>query len=245
MSLNIDVVRLPVSIQEKTKKFISDFLEIHGDNVLSVFVYGSATGKSFIPNVSDVNIGVVLRSNNFCVLKKSLGVIEKGMKNKIPAPLFLTIEYIKSSLDVFPVEFLEMKENNMCVYGSDFLAGMEINTEHTRLFCEQQIKGKLIRIKQAYLESGTKGVLTERILGESLNSLIPIFRSLLRLKNENPYFEKDKLLGQFCRVFGLDEKVFIEILNYKSGGGKTPRTDVESIMECYLSELEKLAVLVD
>jgi len=237
--------KLHSAVQKKIIPYLKAMSNIHGDNLISVFVYGSAAGENYIPKVSDINLAFVFKDLKFSIFKSSLHVISKGIFKKIAAPLFLTKGYINSSLDVFPIEFLDMKENHILLYGEDVLSGLEIKGEHIRLFCEQQIKGKLIRIRQAYLEIGLKKKGLEALLKESLNSLIPIFRNLIRVKGKQPSVNKTEIIRQLCQMFELDENVFLPIYKDSANDEKIANQEVVVFLEKYLSQIERLAGMVD
>jgi len=241
----INEKRLHIEVQKKFIPYLETMSEIHGDNLISVFIYGSAAGENYVPKVSDINSACVFRNLNPSILKSSLKAVSKGISKKIAAPLFLTKDYINSSLDVFPIEFLDMKESHVLLYGEDVLSGLEIKGEHIRLFCEQQLKGKLIRIRQAYLEVGLKKKGLEALLKESLNSLIPIFRNLIRLKEEQPPVSKAEILRQLCQIFELDENVFLPIYKDTTNDEKIANQEIDVFLEKYLSQIKKLAGMVD
>ncbi|MFH1847864.1 MAG: hypothetical protein ABH825_01450 [Candidatus Omnitrophota bacterium] len=241
--LNLD--KLPGEVRGRIEPYLKSLLDVHKDNVRSIFIYGSAAGSNFIPGVSDINTAVVLKKIEFGDLKKGLGIISKGIPKKITAPLLLTKEHIDTSLDVFPVEFLNMKESHVVVYGEDILGPVSIDEKNIRFICEQQIKGRLIRIRQGYLEVGLKKKGIEALLKESLASLIPMFRALLRLKGKQPPVDKAGVLAQLCDEFGLRKDVFLPVYRDKSNDEKIESKDVEEYFEKYIADIQKLADAVD
>ncbi len=241
----INEEKLHIEVQKKFIPYLKVISDMHRDNLISVYIYGSAAGGNYIPKVSDINSVFVFKDLKFSIFKSSLNVVSKGIFKKIAAPLFLTKAYIESSLDVFPIEFLDMKENHILLYGEDILSGLEIKGDHIRLFCEQQIKGKLIRIRQAYLEVGLKKKGLEALLKESLNSLIPIFRNLIRLKEKQPPVNKTEIIRQLCQIFGLDENVFLPIYKDSTDDEKIANQEVVVFLEKYLIQIGKLAGMVD
>ena len=241
----INAEKLPLEVQNKFIPYLKMMIGIHKDRLISVFIYGSAAGKNYIPKISDINSVFIFKDLAFASLTDSLKAVSKGIAKKIAAPLFLTKEHIETSLDVFPIEFLDMKENYILLYGTDLLSSLNIKEEHIRLFCEQQIKGKLIRIRQAYLEVGLKKKGMEALLKESLNSLIPVFRNLIRLKGNQPPTEKGEIIKQLCSEFNLDENVFLPIYKDSSNDEKIANQEVVVFIEKYLTQIKKLAVGVD
>jgi len=241
----IKVEKLRPEVRKKVVPYLKELLKIHGKNIISINLYGSATGKDFSPKTSDINLLVVFHQLPFEVLEKSLKLVSWGIDRKISCPLFLTLEHIRTSQDVFPIEFLEMKENHICLYGEDILANINIEGGNLRLFCEEQIKGKLIRLRQAYLEIGLKRKGIEALMKESMFSLIPVFRNLLRLKGIIPPVDKEDILVKVSSEFDLEKEVFLAILKDKRDDEKIAGKDIEVYFAKYLSQINKLAVKVD
>lgn len=237
--------RLPDDVRNKVSSYFKDFLALHQDNVISIVIYGSAIGGDYLPKISDINSLVIFRPFEFSQLKKSLGVIARGISKKIAAPLILTREDIRSSVDIFPIEFLDMKENHVLIYGEDVLSSLDIPQKYLRLFCEQQIKGKLIRITQAYLEAGRTYKGMEVLLKDSLTALMPIFRVLIRLKSKVPPVNKFDVLQDTCREFQLDAHIFQMIYRSIRQEEKIARGKIDFFIGEYLKELGKLAGAVD
>ena len=121
---NVDL--LPKDIQPKTAAYLNELLKLHGENIAGIYVYGSAAAGNFMPGVSDVNLLVVLRRMDFAFLQANLRTVAAGLRQKIPAPLVLTQGYLESSVDVFPVEFLDIQDNHLVLYGEDIFAALNI-----------------------------------------------------------------------------------------------------------------------
>jgi predicted nucleotidyltransferase len=241
--LKLDNIRQ--DIRKIIEPYLCKLLNIHKDNIVSILLYGSATGKFYIPKQSDINLMIVLNNLFFNDLRLSLKLVNQGIRKKITAPLFLSLEHIQTSKDVFPVEFLEIKENNILLYGRDLFKNMDIDLKHVRLFCEREIKGKLIRLRQAYLEVGLKRKGIEALLKESLNSLLPIFRALIRLKGQSPDVDKFIVLKDAGELYGVDKGLFEAILKDKMNDEKIAGQAVEIFFEKYLDQIKKLALIID
>ncbi len=120
-----------------------------------------------------------------------------------------------------------------------------IQGEHVRLFCEQQVKGKLIRIRQAYLEVGLKRRGVEALLKESLGSLFPVFRALVRLKGMPVPADKAEVLKMLQGAFDVDLSALAEIWNDKRNDERIAGKDVRDVFAKYIQQLEALAQAVD
>jgi len=240
-----NVSLLPAGVQKRLFPCIRDLSVIYQDQMISVAVYGSAAGQNFIPGVSDINTLIVVREILADLLKQSLNVVMRARRHRVAAPLILTREHIVSSLDVFPIEFLDMKERHVLIYGEDLLPGLEIRGEHTRLFCEQQIKGTLIRIRQTYLEVGLRKKGIEALLKNSLSSLFPVFRRMVILKGAVAPDDKEALLQTLGEVFEINPDDMIAIWKDRRNDERIAGEDVREVFGRYISRLEDLAKIAD
>jgi len=130
-------------------------------------------------------------------------------------------------------------------YGEDLLSGITIDLKNLRHQCEEQIKGKLVRIRQAYLEVGLKGAGVEALLKRSLSSLMPVFKNILRLRGESPPGKKEEILKKLAGVFDIEEDLFLKILRDKRDDEKIGGEEAVVYLNRYLLQLEKLADAVD
>src|SRR5712692_3767553 len=95
------------------EKFVDEFVKkmraAAGENLVSVVLYGSAAEGEFHPEYSDLNLLCVLRDASFASLSKIAGVVEWWRGKKHHPPLVLRASELKTSADVFSIEFVDMK----------------------------------------------------------------------------------------------------------------------------------------
>ena len=149
-----NIEELPLSIQARVSQFSLKLLENLDGNIRTILIYGSAVGVNYKPGVSNVNVAVIVKTLDFAVLKQAFSLVQKFRRHRIAPPLFLTEEYVLNSLDVFPSSLARSKAGHKVIFGEDFFAGLDIPLKDVRLLCEQQIKGKLLHLRQAYLDIG-------------------------------------------------------------------------------------------
>ncbi len=245
MNALITTEKLATDVSKKITPYMEEMLKIHGASIVSIFLYGSACYDDYIKGVSDINSAIILRELSLKDLKKSLNIVNKGIRKRIAAPLFLTKEHIMTSADTFPIEFAQMKERHILVYGEDVLKMAVIEHKHIRFICEQQLKGKLIRIRQAYLEIGLRKKGLELLIKDSLASLFPVFRGLLMLKGISPSRNKQETLRLLAETFNIDTGVFTAILDDRKNDEKIGGHDIEVFLSRYIEQIEKLALIAD
>ena len=238
--------KLPSKVQKILVPYISKLVSVLDDNVVSVLLYGSVTGEGYDSKHSDINVAVILKDNSIRALKPALKIIRDGLKHKITVPLFLTSEYINMSLDTFPIEFIGMRETSMILYGEDILGDVNIRNEDIRRECEYQLKGKLLTLRQAYMEQGLKNQSLEKLIKTSLRSLFPVLRNVLRIKCDSvPPLDKREILRRVAEEFDVDTNSFLEVLNDTVSDGRIGGQSAELFIDSFLIQLEKLSVIVD
>lgn len=237
--------RLHDSIRSDVTAYCDKLAAVLGANLRAISVYGSATGPDFVPRKSDVNLVVVVERVGEQVLTSLLDTVKWGRKKRIAAPLILTTGYIASSLDVFPIEFLEIRESQALLMGEDFFGALEAKPLELRLECESQLKAAALRTRQAYLETGTAKRGAEAVLHASLTSLIPVMRALLRLKGEAVPRRKLDVLKAVGRVFGADSGCLESILKDKAGDEMIGGRKAHQVLASYVEDIEKLAGAID
>jgi len=131
--------------------FVKGLRSIYGEGLVSAILYGSAASGEYSSANSNVNLAVVLDDSGLANIARAARLVNKR-KFRLVKPVFFTEKYIASSTDVFPLEFLDMKENNIVLYGKDLLKDVRVDEKNLRFQCEQELKSKLINIKTAYLD---------------------------------------------------------------------------------------------
>src|SRR5262249_24429581 len=147
--------------------------------------------------------------------------------------------------DVFPIEFLEIKGSHKLVFGEDIFKDLDVPLKDVRLLCEQQIKGKLLHLRQAYLNAGQNPAVIKNFLTGVLDDLVPVFPHLIVLKEQKPLKAEEEMLEQLAKIFALDGEPFGAVYRDKIKKGPIPRHEIEAHFENFLSQLESLSRHLD
>jgi hypothetical protein len=236
---------IPKDPTEVFSEITDDYKVLYGADLISIILYGSAVGPDYRPGKSDINFMMVLSEGGIEQLDKAFKTVAKWRRRRVAIPLFLTESYIQSSLDVFPIEYLNFQQNHRLVFGNDVLKGLTFKAEDLRLQCEREIKGKLLLLREAFLETMGKGRRLEELIGRSLGALIAIFEALLFLKEETPLTGKRAVVARTCELFDLDGSLFSKLLDIKEETIKLGQDELLVMFRDYLSQMRKLAQGVD
>jgi len=239
------MTKIPKDPRDIFSEFTQDYKELCGDDLISIILYGSAVGQDYRPGKSDINFMIVLTENGIDHLDRMFDVVKKWRKRNVIPPLFLTEEYVKTSLDVFPIEYMAFKRSYVLVFGKDLLKDLTPKQEYIRLQCEREVKGKLLLLREAFLSTSGKGRALRDVICQSNRAVMSIFNALTYLKGEELFAGKRELIRSACEAFDLDKELFEKLLDIKEEKLKPAGDEMKKIFLKYLTEWRKLSNLVD
>jgi len=140
-------------VEQVLSGFVQDVQHLYGDDLVAVFLYGSATTGEYVPGRSDLNVGVVLSRLTPALLRKASGHVRAWARQGFATPMFFDPEFLRGGADVFPIEFLDMQTHHRCLWGPDILADLRIGAALLRRQCEHELRRTLVRLRQAFVES--------------------------------------------------------------------------------------------
>src|SRR3972149_707995 len=148
---------------------LADLRRLYGDNLRAVCLYGSGATSDFVPGRSNINLLVVLNRVGLEELRLAIPCLPRWTRFGVVPPLFQSWHAFRRSSDVFPPEGLELRARHRLLWGEDPFDGVVPPTrESVRRQCEQELRGKVIHLREAFLEAGSDArqlrALLDRIL---------------------------------------------------------------------------------
>jgi len=242
---DITLGKLSSVVAQKIKPFIEEILNGYSENVHSIHIVGSSITEDFSEKTSDINSIFLVKEMDLKFVELIAPLGKRYHKKGIAAPLIMTPEYIKLSLDVFPIEFLDFKLIHETVYGEDILKDVEIDLLDLRYQCEREIKTKLIGLRQGYISSkGDKKFITEHIVSY-ITGYIPLFRGIIFLLGKEPPVRKYEVITALSTNTGINTDIFKKILDIKRGTLKLSKNELDTIFEEYYTTTENISKIID
>jgi predicted nucleotidyltransferase len=239
------MAKIPKTPEEIFHEFTQDYQGVFQDDLTSIILYGSGARGEYVPKKSDLNFLVILADPAMERLREAFPLIGKWRKRRVNIPLFLTEEYIASSLDAFPVEFLNLRDSHLLVFGRDVLEDLSFDKDKIRLQCERELKAKLLLLREAYLDSEGKTKNLGQLASASLTAFLSLFRALLFLRDREIPRHNHDLVATAAKEIGFDENSFQELLRIKEGKTKVSQEKMEELIETYLRVIRELWKRVD
>ncbi len=243
MTLRLE--RISPAVRAKAAPFLEETARVAGPSLHSLHLVGSAVTPDWIAGRSDINTLLLLREMHLGVLETLAPLGQRFKGSGIAPPLVMDQEYVSSSLDVFPMEFLEMRLIHETVLGEDVLALIKIDRGDLRHQCEREIKSRLVGLRQGYLRAlGEPKALTEALV-RFLAGYQPLAHGILFLLGKEPPLRRAEAFAVLAASVGPDAGVFAEMLAVKEGRVKPDAAGVRDLFERCHRATERLGRVVD
>lgn len=213
------------------KKAVDEYRSLYGQDLVSIILYGSAAGGDFDPLKSDINLLIVLTSMDLELISKSADLQIKLFQKRFSKPLFMDKEYIASSCDSYPMEFLDMKEHYVVLAGEDVFSSMYAGMDHLRLQVERELKGKWLHLIDEYTFVCKNNKQLLQLTEISLKAFTPVFRALLKLKGTAIPVRKKELFATVESAYSIEGRP-LQIIEEVSNTGNLTELKSKFIGYC-------------
>ncbi len=208
----------------------------------AILVHGSAARGEFLPGYSNINVLVVLERMTQPALRAWGRVHQSWAKEKIVAPLLFTREELRRFPDVFPLEFLDIREQHVLIEGDDPFPGMRVPTAHVFMQCERELHGTLLRVRQCYVEGRGEPEAIRVALPLSFTSLLACLRGVYHVLGRPSHAKPPPaLLSDLRTALRVDPSVFLDIWRWKRGLSTPGIHELPKLLERYLAGLDRVA----
>src|SRR5262249_58102707 len=160
-------------------ELVSGLQSAQDGNLVSVIVYGSAVAGPGNPKRSDYQLLIVTERLAARDLREMRPIIRRWTEMGYEMPVLITAEEFGDSLDVFPIEFRNMKRAYRTLYGQDLLAEREASKEHLRWQNEHELRGKLLRLRSLALPASESTDQLAGLMTASAVTFVHLIRSVL------------------------------------------------------------------
>jgi len=205
-----------------TDKNIEKLKDILGTNLVMLAEY----------NTGDVISTLVVCNNlDFDTLK--------NLKQIKEIPLVFTKEELSNGIDVFPIEFLNIKKHHRMIFGEDILKDIVISKSNLRQQLEFEFRSKLIHLREQYLHF--KGKEIDNLILSAVPTLNPIIGGLIYLGDME---DKEDMVGFVSKKYGVDLHILEEIQDIRKGKAKFKK-DKEQYIKDLIKILHDIGKIID
>ena len=229
---------------DTVRRWLAPVRQALGEDFLAAYVTGGALTEGFDPTRGTVNVLVIATALARESLDRLAAAIPRKTKPAIE-PLFITLEQLRSSLDVFPIEWLDVIERHLRIDGADMFDGLEVPRTNLRLQLEQELRGKHLRLRQEYLAGHESPERLRHTLAGMASGFHALFRTLLRLEGQLIPASPERVIEQLAELHGLEAKPLLGVHQLRAGDGPRGADDVRELYRRFLGEIERLVAAID
>lgn len=225
--------RQPNQILESLQELRGRLQRELGDDLAALIVYGDIVRPNqFTPGESPVELLLVLELTSTDVLDRVGPCLGWAQKQFRMSAMTLTEKDLKQSCDVFPIQFLDMKENHRLLCGRDVLEPLEIADYHLRLRCEQELRNLTIRMRRTYLRySGNSDKLRSEIVS-SAKVFVRLLGVAILLKAGFSPDEPDAVITAAADQLGIFTEGLQAVWTNRASRQSFDKSTIDQFMTC-------------
>ncbi|MES2123412.1 MAG: nucleotidyltransferase domain-containing protein [Gemmatimonadota bacterium] len=190
-------------------------LEREADAGFSAVLYGSAARGDWIPGRSDVNLMLVVPDPAPESLRKLTPAITRWHEAGFTPPLIIGREEWSRAADVFPIEITDMRLAYRVLSGSDPVTAVEADSGDLRRAIESELRGKLVRLRQAYVRFGDVAATLGGFALSSIPALLVLLRCTNVLRGQPAGESPEETVAALSGALGADAEVIVEIAAHR------------------------------
>ena len=225
------------------KKMLARLDDSLGERLVGVVLYGSAARGDYVKQTSDFNLLIVLRDLEPETLTALSEPVRDWERQRQPAPRLFTEQLIAESADVFPIEFLDIVQARLLLHGTDPFDRFVVHPDHLRLQCERELREKMMRLREGFIEVHDKPRKLTRLLTDSYSTFVALFRGCLHLMGGTVPVHNDEVVATFCERAGIERGPFDEVGLLKQG--RSVDEPPATLFARYYAELTRAVGAVD
>src|SRR5882724_852242 len=205
-------------VQEALNGLIGDLRATHGDNLASVVLYGSAAAGDHVELRSDYNLLITLNRITPEDLRLAQAPMREWQRLGHPLPVYFTLEELSDAADVFPIEFYQMENARIVLYGDDPFAFLKLSDTNLRHQTEYELRSKLIQLRRLYIPASVSIEKLSDLMKDSLASFAALFRAVLILHGQEAPVAKPDCVRATAQLLKLNLEVFERIFAFRATG---------------------------
>lgn len=233
-------------VQEALNTLVDDLRVTHGDNLASVVLYGSAAAGDHIELRSDYNLLIALHRITPEDLRQAQAPMREWRRLGHPLPVYFTVEELSDAVDVFPIEFHQMANARVVLYGKDPFEFVKVSDAELRHQLEYELRSKLIQLRRLYIPASVSIEKLCDLMSDSLASFAALFRAVLILHGQEAPVAKPDCVRATVKLLHLDPKP-TEMIFEMRASGYSPSTEraANDLFAAYMVQIEKVVEAVD
>ncbi len=228
------------------EQFAGAMREALGERLVALLLYGSAARGAHVPQRSDVNTLLLCDMVDEDLFARLEPVVRTWTRAGHPAPLILTEAEWRASADAFPIEYEDIRDAHRLLAGRDPWQGVAVRREDLRRQLEHELRGKLVRLRQAYAAFRGEPKRLTRVIVGSAGGFFTMLRATLRLAGRAAPAAPEALVREAAAVIGFPPESLGGLVAH-AGGARALKlvAQRDPLATAYLRAVERTAEFVN
>lgn len=233
-------------VRETLNHLVEELRATHGDNLVSVVLYGSAAAGDHVELRSDYNLLISLHSITPKDLRVAQAPMRKWQRLGHPLPVYFTVEELTGAADVFPIEFYQMENARIILHGQDPFEFVKLSDTNLRNQTEYELRTKLIELRRLYIPASVAVEKLCNLMSDSLASFAALFSAVLILHGKDAPVAKPDCVRATVQLLRLESEPFEKIFGFRASAAR-PSTEKEAddVFAAYMAQIERVIKAVD
>lgn len=182
------------------------------ENLHACILYGSAVRGGFIPEVSDLNLLLILNHST----PEAHEAIAEALCGPVRIePFILGREGLERSFQAFAMKFRSIRRNYRVLHGADPFKDFKVDEQLLKFLCEQALRNLRLRLTHAFVVVGRDPKRYTRYLVHSLPNLFADLSEVLRSANVEVPKDHSSRIPVLEKHFGVNAAVLSDLLELK------------------------------
>lgn len=209
---------------------------------VSLVLYGSAARGDWDARRSDVNLLLVVDEVHPDSLRRLTPAIRSWHEQGFTPPLLIGRLEWRRATDVFPIELTDMQLAHRVVLGDDPVIGHRVEPSDLRRALEGALRGKLLRLRQAYVRFRDAEPVLGGFAASSASELLVLMRATAVLLGRDPGTTPEAAVAALAGELGDDSTALRSVLLHR----REPEWSCPAALFAgYLAAVQHLTTLVD
>jgi hypothetical protein len=229
-------------IPEQLSKWLSEVL---GERLKCVMLHGSAVAGDFVAGESNYNLLVVIEPLGLSELQAVGPPLAAWDRAGHAAPILFSPGQLNASLDLFPIEMLDIKQSRRILFGSDLLTEVRVEPMRLRRAVERELTGRLLALRGKYAVVADNPRAVQELMLGSLSTFLVLFRAALRLYEADVPETKLEATRALAKHIEFDVAPFERLFAMKQSLSAARRGAIDVSFAAYLGAIEAVTAAIN
>jgi hypothetical protein len=225
-------------------RLASDLQAIFGPRLRAVVVYGAHARPHTRPVNARIQTCALVDAITYADLSACAERARGWEGQGLEMPLLLPTREFERSLDVFPLEYGDLIDHHVPVFGDDPFEGHDVGGEDLRRACEVQARGHVIHLREGFLLAGHDAAAIARLLTASAGPFAALMDAFTRVTQGPRPATPEMLAAHAAHVAGLPATLVQRLLEIEEDDALEP-AEATRLYPPYIDLMHDIVAFVD